>query len=31
LNNYAERKGMSHDEAVKWLRPILEWALKWKM
>jgi len=24
LNNYAERKGMSHDEAVKWLRPILE-------
>jgi 5-methyltetrahydrofolate--homocysteine methyltransferase len=24
LNSYAERKGMSHDEAVKWLRPILE-------
>ena len=24
LNNYAERKGMSNDEAVKWLRPILE-------
>ena len=24
LNNYAERKGMGHDEAVKWLRPILE-------
>ena len=24
LNNYAERKGMSEEDAIKWLRPILE-------